>query len=66
MFEQGRLRYSSSVGTLGSSGKLKGQDDRDVFRFQSLGDFGRFTAAHDDGRGSELGGQIERPVNLVA
>ena len=62
----GRLRYSSSVGTLGSSGSVETKDDGDPLGLEAIDDLGGLAAADDHGGGPELLGQVECPVDLVA
>ncbi len=58
--------YSSSVGTLGSSGKFSREHDGDLGRLEPVGDLGGLAAADDHGGRAELLGQVERAVDLVA
>ena len=51
---------------LGFLGETEWQDDRDVFGFEPVDDLGGLASADDHGRGPELGGEIEGPVDLVA
>ena len=51
---------------LGLLGEVEPEDDRDLLGLEPVDDLAGLAAADDHGRGAELLGQVERPVDLVA